>query len=202
MKRFKYLGVMQSVDASSCEAMHHRMGAASMAFRQLKSFWGCSMDKRIKGRLFVATVRSVLLHGASTWTMHAHDYRLLETFEMSCVRQVLKISKLRRIPSAALRGMLGITTSIADEVQRERLRLFGHVSRMDSHRWGRILVEDGVNGSSNGAVGRPSKTGLQCVQSDVRGRMKSTEFGLRQAADLARRSRNRFRNELVFGISR
>ena len=122
---------MQCRDAGSIGAVKHRMGVAAMAFRQLKKLWGCPMDNMVKGRLYSATIRRMLLHGAGTWTMNADEYRVLETFEMSLVRSILKISKLRRITSVELRARLGITTSIREEVTRDRLRLFVWARQQD-----------------------------------------------------------------------
>ena len=167
------------------------------------------MNSVLKGRLYVSTVRRVLLHGASTWTMHVDDYRMLETFDMACVRQILKISKMRRIPSVNLRAKLGFNVPIAEEVKRERLRLFGHVSRMEpytwldgtvSHRWCRVLVDDFVNMEESRNVGRPIKSWFQCVRGDVNDRMGSSEFGLCHAACLARRNRSKYRSQIVYGL--
>lgn len=72
---FPYLGVVQSDDASSMHAMQHRMGKASKAFRSMKSVWECPLNRRVKGRLYETTIRKIVLHGASTWTMRQADYR-------------------------------------------------------------------------------------------------------------------------------
>ena len=66
------------------------------------------------------------------------------------------------LDSVELRARLGITTSIAEEVKRERLRLLGHVSRMGSNRWQKVVTEDFFN-RPYGNRGRPKKTWLQCV---------------------------------------
>ena len=193
--RFPYLGVVQSDDASSEHAIQHRMGVASKVFRRLKSFWGCPMNTRVKGRLYETTIRRILLHGASTWTMRQADYRQLETFEMGCIRTVLKTSKIRRVPSVELRAKLGITTSIVDEVRRGRLRLFGHVSRMDGNRWGRVLLEEHMKGPPiEQRVGRPCVSWITCVKSDL----ESRNYGLWTGSSLARRDRNLYRKKVVY----
>ena len=55
--------------------------------------------------------------------------------------------------------------SVADVVQRGRLRWFGHVERKSGDDWVsacRELVVDGSNGR-----GRPRKTWMECVSDDM-----------------------------------
>ena len=108
---FKYLGAVQSKDASSRGAIKQRMGQASAAFNQLKKIWRAPMKLAVKGLLYCTTIRCILLYGAGAWTTLEEDFRLLETFDMGCVRHIQNVSRLEHIRSSELRARLGIDCS-------------------------------------------------------------------------------------------
>ena len=194
---FPYLGVVQSCDATSARAVQHRISKASAAFYSLSRLWKAPMRLSVKGHLYMAIVRRVLLYGAGTWTLRQEDCRILETFDMACIRSILRVSKIRRIPSVDLRARLGIHKSVGQEIKQDRVRLFGHAMRMDMDsgvllRWPRIVVEDAACGT-RGRRGRPQKCWIHNVNSDL----VAKGFGLYSGAHLARKNRTLFRNKLV-----
>lgn len=107
--------------------------------------------------MYTSLVRSILLYGAGTWTTTVNDLQMLETFEMSCIRSILKTSRIHHFRSVDLKSRLGIDTSIVEEVRRARLRQFGHVVRMDEDRIPKIVIENSFEGCTVGR-GRPVKT--------------------------------------------
>ena len=149
----------------------------------------------VKGALYCTTIRSILLYGAGAWTTLEEDMRLLETFEMGCVRQILKVSRLEHINSHVLRERLGIDSSIKEEVTRARLRLYGHVARMDNKRLPKILVENCFE-LNYSKVGRPRKCWGQCISTD----MESRGFGPHSGAHLARKNRTAYRTRIVYNL--
>ena len=63
---------------------------------------------------------------------------------MQCIRSILGSSRLDHVKSVDLRAMLGIDTSIVEEVCKDKLRLIGHVARMDSDTWWpRVMIDLG-----------------------------------------------------------
>ena len=192
--QFPYLGVVQSEDGTSHGAIKHRLAKASKAFYALRKMWKRPLDRKLKGLVYRAIVRTIALYGAGTWTTHDSDNRLLETFEMNCIRSILGISKTEHVRSVDLRAMLGIHTSIVEEVCKDRLRLYGHSARMDVTRWPRVFVNLGTS-IPHARRGRPKKCRLNCVESDLVDR----GYGLSSGAHLARRSRDAYRAKIVNG---
>jgi hypothetical protein len=186
--------VVQSKDATSHGAIKHRLAKASKAFHAMRKMWKRPLDRKLKGFVYKAIVRTIALHGAGTWTTFDSDNRLLETFEMHCIRSILGISKIEHVCSVDLRAMLGIHTSIVEEVRKDRLRLYGHSARMDATRWPRICVDLGTS-IPHARSGRPKKCWMTCVESDLEDR----GYGLATGAHLARRSRDAYRSKIVNG---
>lgn len=193
--KFAYLGVVQSKDATSHAAIRHRLAKASSAFHVLRKLWKRPLDRKLKGLVYRAIVRAIALYGAGTWTTLDSDNRLLETFEMNCIRSILGINRIEHVNSVDLRAMLGIHTSIVDEVCKDRLRLYGHAARMDATtRWLRSFVNLGTS-IPHARKGRPQKCWMACVDSDL----KARGYGLCSGAHLARKSRDAYRSKIVNG---
>ncbi|KER31617.1 hypothetical protein T265_02131 [Opisthorchis viverrini] len=93
---------------------------ARAAFANLRHLWrqnGLSLN--LKGRVYQATVRAVLLYGCETWPIRAAEPRRLQVFDNRCLRTIARVD----IPSL-------------DSVPRTRLswveRLSGRRSGYDS----------------------------------------------------------------------
>ena len=67
---FKYLG---SWIASTDQDVRIRRALAWNALHSMRNVWKSQIKDDIKRRLFVATVESVLLYGAETWTLTARQ---------------------------------------------------------------------------------------------------------------------------------
>ena len=91
--------------------------------------------------------------------------------------------------------MLGIDSPIREEVTRARLRLFGHVVRMDDQRLPKVLVEDCFE-PNHSTAGRPRKSWGQCLVTD----MKSRGFGPHSGARLAVKNRKTYRSIIVYNM--
>ena len=180
---------------SSSETIEHRMGKASKAYWQLKQVWRAPLSLRVKGQMYTSLVRSILLYGAGTWTTTNADLRQLETFEMSRIRDILRISRTRHISSIKLWAKLGIDVSIGEEVRRARLRSFGHVMQMDEGRTAKVVVEESFEGFSSGR-GTPTKTWIQCVKEDIGTR----GYGLYSAKRRAIKNETAYHKRVVLGI--
>ena len=57
-----------------------RKALAWSACHKLRKMWASTLSKRVKIRLFIATVESVLLYGAETWTIIQTMIKQLEFF--------------------------------------------------------------------------------------------------------------------------
>ena len=89
-------------------------------------FCNKSVSGKVKGRLYMACVRSCLLYGSETWALKKENERKLANTEN---RMISKMCRLREgIPVEKMRQEMGVM-AISDAVKLDRLRWFGHVKR-------------------------------------------------------------------------
>ena len=72
-----------------------------------------------------------LLYGADTWTLLADDARRLQSFHMSCQRQIPGVKWQDHIKNIDIADRTGLP-NIADMISKRRQALFGHVVRLDA----------------------------------------------------------------------
>ncbi|GAA56585.1 forkhead box protein L1 [Clonorchis sinensis] len=83
VERFTYLGSCVSSDCSVTDEVSARMCKVWFAFANLRHLWrqnGVSLN--LKGRVYQATVRAVLLYGCETWPIRAAELRRLQVFDL------------------------------------------------------------------------------------------------------------------------
>jgi hypothetical protein len=197
---FSLLGSMQSDDGLSSTAVQERIKKATKVFYGLKKVWRMELSNEVKGNVFRAMVKSVLLYGAATWTTTQGDIQALEGFQMVCVRSILRVSRLEHQRNIDLRHRLGIDCNMRECVARERVRYFGHVWRMDPGRRAKALLLHELYGckGSRPSKGRPSRTWVHCIQDDLSLR----GFGVSEAGKIAEDCRDKFRDRVVYGRKR
>ncbi|KER27332.1 LOW QUALITY PROTEIN: hypothetical protein T265_13817 [Opisthorchis viverrini] len=137
-ERFTYLGSCISSDCSVTDEVNARIYKARTAFANLRRLWRQNgLFLNLKGRVYQATVRAVLLYGCETWPIRAADLRCLQVFDNRCLRTIACVGCCRRIRNEAVRKrVFGCVTgtSIEECVQHQKLRWLGHVLRMPNHR--------------------------------------------------------------------
>ena len=127
---------------------------------------------KVKGKIYKACVRSVMMYGSETWAMKVEDTQKLKRTEASMMRRMCGVSLKKHLSNEALRGRLGIDC-VSDLVRRSRLRWFGHVVRKDDQQWVKKCMDFKVDGSA-GRGSRPRKSWLECVNDDMK------KFGLKK----------------------
>ena len=85
---FKYLG---SWINSSEKDLKIRKGQAWSVLHSMKKVWTSTLSARLKRSLFVATVESVLLYGAETWTLTTSLEKSLDGCYTRMLRMALNI---------------------------------------------------------------------------------------------------------------
>jgi len=70
-------------------------------------------------------VRSVLIHGAETWSLYEDDRRRIKATEMDALRRSARISELDRKTNEYIRGKIDAQDIIWDDITRKKL--FGMV---------------------------------------------------------------------------
>ena len=81
-----------------------RKALAWSACHKLRKIWTSTLSKRITIRLFIATVESVLLYGAETWTMTQTMKKQLDAYYTRMQRKALNVSWKQHIPKIQLYG--------------------------------------------------------------------------------------------------
>ena len=120
--------------------------------------------------MYRALILPILLYGAETWTLLKADLSKLEVFRMRCLRRILRVSLRDRMQNDSVRMACSEQATIDEEIQKRRLRWFGHVCRMDEHRfpyrplWRRRPQQWKIQRSA------PKKTWLKQIEDDLRNR--------------------------------
>jgi len=127
----------------------------------------------MRGRLYSSCVRSSMLHGSETWPVRKENEVALQKAEMRIVRRMCGVKLHDRVPSKELRGRLELE-DIISVLQRNRLRLYGHVLRKEDNDWVKKCMECEVEGSR--PRGRPKKTLREIVEKDCRARDLNTRM--------------------------
>jgi hypothetical protein len=168
VKHFCYLGDMLSGEGGSISATVARVRCAWKKFRELGGILTRrDMSLKLKGKVYVACVRSTMIYGSETWAMNLDQQNRLERTEMRMVRWMCGVSLRERKTSNELRKMIGIEP-VLDVVMRGRLRWMGHVLRKDEDSWVKRVMNFNVEGCR--VRGRPRKTWVNVVEGDMRGR--------------------------------
>jgi hypothetical protein len=138
VEKFDYLGSCFSTDGFNGE-VSNRITKARNTFMRLTHLWRRrDISMRLKGRVYNATVRAVLLYGSETWSIRAADIQHLSVFEHRCLRSIARIWWEHRITNAEVRhrvlGPGNISQPLDTRIAQNQLRWLGHLLRMSSHR--------------------------------------------------------------------
>ena len=133
--KFCYLGSVVSRDNSLDSEISARLAKAYSAFGRLSARLCSVRDIRmgIKIKVYTAAVLSSLLYGAESWTLYRDQLRKLETFHMSCLRRILRISWRDRVSNVAILRRCKVS-GIEAMLLKAQLRWCGHVIRMPDSR--------------------------------------------------------------------
>ena len=73
--------------------LNKQIGKAAMTLSRLtKRVWSNNkLSDHIKVNLYKSSVISTLLYGSESWTMRAHQEKILNVFHMRCLRRILGI---------------------------------------------------------------------------------------------------------------
>ena len=128
-QRFTYLGgLVPSVQ----EDMTRRRGLAWAAFRSVRPVLQSeALPDRLRTALFQATVETVLLYNAETWTLTDTLEGQLDAAHSSLLRAAFSIKFDARVTNAALYHRARLQRP-SDYLRRRRLQLAGHVIRAES----------------------------------------------------------------------
>lgn len=186
---FKYLGAWIS---STSKEFNVRKGCAWSALNKLDKLWKSSLPRHLKIEFFKATVESVLLYGAESWTLTKTLEKSLNGCYTRLLRHALNIKWQQRMTNKELYKDL---PPISEVVRTRRLKFAGHCYRADECA-ADVLFWDPKHGKRG--RGRPAityidnlveDTGLQVPE--IRSTMSNRELWRDICHDTSRRRSTR-----------
>ena len=159
VQEFNYLG---SNIASSEKDADVRIAKGWAALDKLKIIWKSNLSDNTKRDFFRATVESVLIYGAPTWTLTKALLSRLDGTYTRMLRVVLDISWREHPTRQRLYGKLPL---LSNTIVNSRMRFAGHCFRSQDELVSQLLTWQPTHGKSN--VGRPHKTYPQQLVEDV-----------------------------------
>jgi hypothetical protein len=162
VEEFEYLGSLLTWDNSCSKEIRRRINKTTGAMASMKHMWNTgklTVESKIK--LLTTCVFSVLLYASETWTLKEGDKQKLLAFEMRCYRRILRIHWSDMIRNVDIRKQIGAHETIIDIIKKRKLRLFGHICRMDDDRLLKHIVFSRINGKSR--RGRPCREWLDDI---------------------------------------
>ena len=133
--KFEYLGSLITWDDNCSEEIRRRIGKATGAMASLRHVWnGKKLTVQNKHRILTAYVFSELLYASETWTLKETDKKKLLAFEMKCYWRILRISWKDMIKNEDIRKTIAREETIIDTIKKRKLRLFGHICRMNDSK--------------------------------------------------------------------
>ena len=161
---FVYLG---SVVPNTSDDVTRRLALAAQAFGRLQNvLWkNRNVSLPLKVRLYGALIVPIAIYAAETWTLTEKDKRIINSFEMRCLRCMLGVSILSRIRNDEIRRRLGVKKPILELIKQKRLKWFGHVVRR--HNTGYVNKSYVQDFAKKRPPGRPKKRWRDQVRADL-----------------------------------
>ena len=156
---FLYLG---SWIGSTEKDMGTRIGKSWVALNKMNTIWKSNLSKNIKIGFFQATVESILLYGAETWTLTRKLEKRLDGVYTKLLRAALNISWKAHVTNKNLYGNL---TPITVVLRQRRLRFIGHCWRSKAEVIQRLILWEPQHG--NRKRGRPKITYIDQLERDT-----------------------------------
>ena len=166
VRKFCYLGDMINGNGGASSASVARVRCAWKKFRELSGILTSKdVSLKLKGKVYLACVRSAMVYGSETWAMTSEQMGRFERTEMRMVRWMCGVSLRDKFTSDELRERMGIEP-VLDFVKRSRLRWMGHVLRKSDDDEVKKCFELEIPGK--GMRGRPKKTWRQVLERDMK----------------------------------
>ena len=141
---FLYLGSWISTTEKDINV---RKAKAWVACHKLRKSWKTQLSRKIKIRLFTATVESVLLYGSEAWTLTQRLTKRLDGCYTRMLRMALDItvSQTQHISNAELYGDL---PKLSSKIAQRRLRFAGHCHRHPELTSNKVLFWEPLHGTA------------------------------------------------------
>ena len=165
--KFCYLGDMLSQEGGCEHAILKRIQIGWLKFRELSGLLiGKGMSLKSKGIIYTTCIRPAMLYSSETWPTKTEDIRKIQRNEMRMLRWMAGVSLSESKSNECVRSMLAID-DVAEVMQQNRLRWFGHVERRDELCWIKRIETLQVDGD-DGVKGRPNKRWREVLREDIK----------------------------------
>lgn len=133
---YKYLGFVITEEGNTKGAMQYRLQQGRTAIRLMNSLlWSNNLKLNTKISLYKTIVEPIMSYGSECWQLTKKGKKTIETVEMDYMRRACQISKMEHIPNQEIRRRTGRIHTSADRIETRQLIWYGHVMRMEEHRW-------------------------------------------------------------------
>ena len=159
VKNFKYLGSWME---SSEKDFHNRKALAWSSCHKLQKIWNSTLSRKMKVRLFIATVESVLLYGSEAWTITKSLEKKIDGCYTRMLRMSLNVSWKQKLTNEQLYQELPkVTCKIAER----RMKLAGHCIRHSELSASSLVLWEPTEGTAS--AGRPAVTYVDNLRRDL-----------------------------------
>ena len=156
---FKYLGGWM---ISSERDFEVRKALAWAACHKLSKIWNSNIKRKIKERLFLSTVESILLYGSETWTMTKNMQKRLDGCYTCMLRMAYNVSWKDKLTNEQLYDGL---PKVSSKVTSRRLKLAGHCVRHPEEEASKLVLWEPSRGKKN--VGRSAVSFIDTLRQDT-----------------------------------
>ena len=159
VNNFKYLG---SWTKSSEDDFNVRKALAWNTCHKLNKIWKSSLPRANKIRVFLATVESVLLYGAETWTITKALQKKIDGCYTRMLRMALNITWQSHTTNEVLYGNLPKVTA---KIRKRRMELAGHLIRHEEEVANKLVLWQPTSGRPS--RGRKKRTYIENLFEDT-----------------------------------
>jgi hypothetical protein len=122
--------------------------------------------------IFNSILKPILTDGSESWALTMKTQSKLQAAEMRMLRLIRGVTRRDRLRNTQIRRDLGVP-SMLEDLEKKKLRWYGHVKRMDNNRHARRYLEWVPNGRR--PVGRPRKRWTDGIKKSLEDRGTSLE---------------------------
>ena len=134
VENYKHLGVnvrernLQEVEINNRIAKYNsNLGLMYSLLKDKNIPQGCKVT------IYLTILKPILLYGSEVWSLKAKTESKLQAAEMRALRAIKGITRRDRVRNTTIRSELKVT-SLLEEIERNKLRWYGHVMRMEMDR--------------------------------------------------------------------
>ena len=135
-----------------------------------------SAKRQIINSIFTPT----LCYQSQTWTLSKSHLRKINTCEMRCLRRAANLTIRDRVRNADIRKTVG-STPCATFIERQKIKWFGHVVRMQHHQLPSLALHQ--RSSATRPRGRPRRKWIDDIKDIVQSHEMTISSAIHQALE-------------------